>query len=521
LPEPDTALLHEWLLRAAAATPCAIALEEEDRATSFQELVASATAVAATLRARGVRPGDRVVLVLPKTTEAVAAVFGCLLAGAVCVPIHPRWPADRIAAVVEDCGARLIFEVAEGGVRLRNVCAPADVAQALVPAVPGLVPAPVRGRDSVSEASVGKSADAAGKSACATPLPGPEDAAVILFTSGSTGRPKGVVLSHRAVAAFVRWSATEFGIAPADRIACPSPLGFDLSTFDLFNMALCGATCVLVPENIAWMPRFLVRYAAEKRVTVWYSVPSILVRMVGDGGMRLGTCADLRVVLFAGEVMPGSDVALLTAAVPGAVCANLYGPTETNVVTFYRVPAEFAAGAPPPIGRACPFAEVLVEQSTGELLAGGESLMSGYWNRPDDNARAFVNRDGRLYYRTGDRVHEDPSGNLVFAGRLDRQVKRHGYRIELGEIEAALAGHPAILEVGVVASDHTDKGVLITAFVGTGPSGSSLSLVEVKAHCAAALPTYMVPDRVLFVEAVPRGTRGKIDYSALEKLARE
>jgi acyl-coenzyme A synthetase/AMP-(fatty) acid ligase len=370
----------------------------------------------------------------------------------------------------------------------------------------------------VLQASVGMSADAAGKSACATSLP--EDAAVILFTSGSTGRPKGVVLSHRAVAAFVRWSAVEFGIAPADRIACPSPLGFDLSTFDLFNTALCGATCVLVPENIAWMPRFLVRYTAEKRVTVWYSVPSILSRMLRDGGMRPGTCPDLRVVLFAGEVMSGSDLALLTAAVPGAVRANLYGPTETNVVTFYRVPADFAVGAPPPIGRACPFAEVAVDPSTGELLAGGASLMSGYWNRPDDNARAFVHRDGRLYYRTGDRVQSDGSGNLVFAGRLDRQVKRHGYRIELEEIETALAGHPAILEVGVVAFHDTEKGVLITAFVGTGPAGS-VSLLEVKAHCAAALPRYMVPDRVLFVAAVPRGTRGKIDYSALEKLARE
>ena len=488
MPAPDTALLHEWLLRTAAATPGAIAVEEEDRATSFQELVASAGALAATLRARGVEPGDRVALVLPKTTDAVVAVFGCLLAGAVYVPIHPQWPAERIADVVEDCGARLTIDVAE---------------------------ALVRGRDTVPEASLGMSAGAAGKSACAT-----EDAAVILFTSGSTGRPKGVVLSHRAVAAFVRWSAAEFGIAPADRIICPSPLGFDLSTFDLFNMALTGATCVLAPESIAWMPRFLTRYAAAKRVTVWYSVPSILARMLRDGGMRAGTCPDLRVVLFAGEVISGSDLALLKAAVPGALCANLYGPTETNVVTFYRVPAEFDSAAPPPIGRACPYAEVVVDASTGELLAGGESLMTGYWNRPEDNARAFVNRDGRLHYRTGDRVQQDPSGNLMFAGRLDRQVKRRGYRIELGEIEAALAGHPAILEVGVVAVHHTEKGVLITAFVGTGPSASP-SLVEVKAHCAAALPPYMVPDRVLFVEAVPRGTRGKIDYSALEKLARE
>jgi acyl-coenzyme A synthetase/AMP-(fatty) acid ligase len=115
----------------------------------------------------------------------------------------------------------------------------------------------------------------------------------------------------------------------------------------------------------------------------------------------------------------------------------------------------------------------------------------------------------------------DGAGNLVFAGRLDRQVKRHGYRIELGEIETALLRNPAILEVGVVAANEQAKGTVITAFVGTGPSGGSLSLLEVKAHCAAALPPYMVPDRVLFVGEVPRGTRGKIDYSALEKLARE
>jgi len=466
------------------ATPSAIAVEEEDRCTSFEELLRSARALAATLRARGVRPGDRVALVLPKTTEAVAAVFGCLLAGAVYVPIHPRWPADRVATVVADCGARLIFEVAEGDVRLAG-------GQGTAPSA-------------------------------APPLPerSEEDAAVILFTSGSTGRPKGVVLSHRAVAAFVRWSAAEFGIGAADRIVCPSPLGFDLSTFDLFNMALCGATCVLAPESIAWMPRFLVRYAAAERVTAWYSVPSILSRMVRDGGMGPGSCPDLRVVLFAGEPISGSDLALLTAAVPGALCANLYGPTETNVVTFYRIPGEFDKAEPPPIGRACPFAKVLLDDATGELLAGGESLMSGYWNRPDDNARAFASRNGRVYYRTGDRVRLDGSGNLVFAGRLDRQVKRHGYRIELGEIEMAISRNPAILEVAVVAAPGQDKGVVITAFIAAA-SSASLSLLEVKAHCAAVLPPYMVPDRVVFLDAVPRGTRGKIDYSALEKLARE
>jgi amino acid adenylation domain-containing protein len=479
LPGPDTPLLHEWLLRTAAATPTAIAVEEEDRVTSFAELLASARAFAAMLCARGVRPGDRVVLVLPKSTEAVVAVFGCLLAGAVYVPIHPRWPADRIAAVAEDCGARLIFRESEG----EGGEAP--------PAAP---PLPAR--------------------RC-------QDAAVILFTSGSTGRPKGVVLSHRAVAAFVRWSAAEFEIGAADRILCPSPLGFDLSTFDLFNMALCGATCVLAPESTVLLPRFLVRYAARKRATVWYSVPSILSRMMRGGGMAPGSCPDLRAVLFAGEAISGGDLALLADAVPRAVCANLYGPTETNVVTFHRVPSDFDRAAPPPIGRATPFADVLVDDATGELLAGGESLMSGYWLRPDDTARAFVSRGGRVYYRTGDRVRVDAAGNLVFVGRLDRQVKRHGYRIELGEIEVAMSGNPAILEVGVVAAGDPDKGTVITAFAVAGPSGAGATLLEVKAHCAAVLPPYMLPDRVRFLDGLPRGTRGKIDYQALEKLAGE
>jgi non-ribosomal peptide synthetase component F len=110
-----------------------------------------------------------------------------------------------------------------------------------------------------------------------------EDTAFILFTSGSTGRPKGVELSHRAVSAFVRWTAREFQITSGDRIACPSPLGFDLSTFDIFNMALCGATAVLVPDNIVWMPRFLVQFVRESRISCWYSVPSILAGMLQSG----------------------------------------------------------------------------------------------------------------------------------------------------------------------------------------------------------------------------------------------
>jgi acyl-coenzyme A synthetase/AMP-(fatty) acid ligase len=198
--------------------------------------------------------------------------------------------------------------------------------------------------------------------------------------------------------------------------------------------------------------------------------------------------------------------------VPGATLYNLYGPTETNVVTWYRLPAGFDGASPIPIGRACPYARVRLDPDgvEGELLVAGDSLMAGYWNKPEETGKAFVEIEGVQYYRTGDRVTEDPDGNLMFVGRMDRQVKRRGFRIELGEIEAALCRNPNVLEAAVVAGGN------ITAFVRTrGP----ISQAEVKAHCAQTLPAYMLPDRVVFLAAVPKGSRGKIDYTALRQMA--
>lgn len=469
MPAPD--FLHDWLRETAAATPSAIALVELKRATSFAELLDASSAMAARLTAMGVEPGDRVALVLPKNTDAVIAVFATLLAGGVYVPIHPGWPADRIEAAIQDVGAKVVVN------RSGAVC---------------------RAAQAKSEGC-------------------PAGTAVVLFTSGSTGRPKGIVLSHNAVATFVRWSAAEFQIGPGDRIACPSPLGFDLSTFDLFNMALRGATCVLVPDYVSWIPSSLVRYAAENRVTIWYSVPSILSRMLRHGHLDRHTSCTLRTILFAGEVCPGPDVALLMAAAPQAAWANLYGPTETNVVTFFRVPAGFDPSAPPPIGRPCPFADIQIDDGTGELLVGGESLMTGYWSRAD-NTNAFVFIDGGRYYRTGDRVQVDGAGEIRFVGRFDRQVKRRGYRIELGEIEIALMRHPDIVECGVVAVETQRHETSITAFV---RARQELSSLDVTGYCGQWLPSYMMPDRIRFEAAIPRSAHGKVDYAALERLAGE
>jgi amino acid adenylation domain-containing protein len=511
LPEPESDLLSDWLRHTAAATPDAPAIVEDDRVTSFRELFEQAAALALRFMEHGIQKQDRIALVLPKTTEAIISVFASLLAGAVYVPIHPQWPKERIETTLADCAARLVIE----GDKVADKEGESS---------------PPRITDRDTGASIPWQAP---PTALASPAHVREDAlpradaghpALILFTSGSTGRPKGVVLSHRAVSAFVKWSAREFQIGPTDRIACPSPLSFDLSTFDIFNMALCGATCVLVPGHIVWMPRFLVQFVRQARTTCWYSVPSILAGMLQEGRLAEHEYPGLRVILFAGEVFAGPYVARLQAAIPQAICANLYGPTETNVVTWYRVPRDFDGSQPLPIGHPCPYATVTVDAPTGELLVGGDSLMSGYWGRPEATQRAFVTVEGKRYYRTGDRVSLAPDGNYLFLGRLDRQVKRRGFRIELGEIEVALLRHKDILEAAAVAAEFNakdgQKGTAITAFVRARSAGA-VTLVEAKAHCARTLPPYMVPDRIVFLNAIPKGSRGKIDYMALAKIAKE
>jgi amino acid adenylation domain-containing protein len=468
-------------------SPSAPAIIEGERVTSFGELFRLATSLASALTECGVSKGDRIGLALPKTTEAVVSVFAALFAGAVYVPIDPRWPRERVTVALEDCAARIVIEDSDGVPRIRDS----------------------RGATTISWTE-------ALARASARPLKEPNsfDPAFILFTSGSTGRPKGVVISQRAVGAFVSWSAGQFRLGSTDRIACPAPLGFDLSTFDLFNMALRGATCVLVPESGIWMPRFLTRFLLDERITCWYSVPSLLTLMLQEGGFAGRRYPDLRLVLFAGEVFPGPSLARLQAALPYATCANLYGPTETNVVTWYEAPSGFDPSSPPPIGKPCPYADLKVDTATGELLVGGDSLMCGYWGRSEETDRAVEVLEGKRYYRTGDRVSTDANGNYVFQGRLDRQVKRRGYRIELGEIEAAFARHNAILEAAAVTHSDPEYGAVITAFVRLRP-GEAMSLIEAKAHCAKLLPAYMLPDRVVPLSVMPKGSRGKIDYRVL------
>ncbi len=252
---------------------------------------------------------------------------------------------------------------------------------------------------------------------------------------------------------------------------------------------------MLIGENLGKDPGRLGDFLAERRISVWYSAPSILALLAQHGRLDRPGFRAPRLVLFAGEVFPVAALARLRTLWPAAAMWNLYGPTETNVCTAYPIPATIPADRtePYPIGPVCPplRARVVDEHGRdvppgmlGELLIAGPGVMRGYFGQPELTAAAFfVDDDGTRWYRTGDLVKDDGAGCFQFHGRRDRMVKKRGYRIELGEIESALYRHDGVDRAGVVARAD-EVGVSIAAFVALKPN-QKRSIIAMKRHCTA------------------------------------
>src|SRR5690606_10876611 len=289
-----------------------------------------------------------------------------------------------------------------------------------------------------------------------------------------------------------------------------------------------GATLVLIGEDLGKQPMRLAEVIAQQHISMWYSTPSILRLLVEFGRLDVHDCPSLRIVNFAGEVFPVKHLRAVMKAWPHPRYFNLYGPTETNVCTFYEVPSSFPDDRtdPFPIGVCCSNDRCLVFDDgpvppgeEGELLVTGGTVMQGYWNQPERTARAFyVDPDGTRWYRTGDVVREGEDGNFIFLGRRDRMVKRRGYRIELGEIEPAMYRHPSVREAAVVAIPDEENGVIIKAFL-TWAADESPSIIRLKRFAAENLPLYMIPDQFSFQTSLPKTSTDKVDYQTLMQIA--
>jgi L-proline---[L-prolyl-carrier protein] ligase len=516
-----TRSLHQLLDLSASRFPDNIAVEEaEGGSIRYGELAHLSDRVRDRLLQLHVGPRDRVGICMRKSADAVASIFGIMKAGAAYVPADPTAPASRNAFIFHNCAVKVVIVESclldRLGEEFKQVgFAPATI---VIDGVGTGVPL-ARALDRLDADSPAHSVSSA--------VPDPSRLAYILYTSGSTGRPKGVMLSHGNAACFIDWCSDLFQPNEDDRFSSHAPFHFDLSILDIYVSLKHGATLVLVEEQLGKEPARLAPWIAEKKITVWYSAPSILSLLAQFGKLDQHNYSPLRFVLFAGEVFPIKYLKLLKSLWPHPRYFNLYGPTETNVCTSYEVPGLIPESQmePVPIGKACPYCEPLVVNEAGaevargaegELCIAGPSVMRGYWNLPENTAKAFLpGRDCR-WYRTGDIVVELPDGNYKFLGRRDRMIKKRGYRIELGEIEAALYRHPAIKEAAVLAFPD-DDGVPIKAFTSTR-DGSRLSIIELKKFCSEKLPLYMVPDLFCSLESLPKTSTDKVDYQKLKTM---
>ncbi len=500
------------------------ALVLDGRTITYSELEAESNRFARSLARNGISRGDRVALWLPKSIETVIAIYGIMKAGAAYVPIDPGAPGARMAYIARDCSVAGLVTLREragavhaaftDGAPMKTVWY-ADALDGEVPSIGNVGVIAWQALSSEPTDSIACPAMA-------------DDLAYILYTSGSTGEPKGVMLSHRNALSFVNWAADTFAISAEDRLANHAPFHFDLSVFDLYVGARAGATVFPVSSSIAAFPAAIAKQWSAQKLTVWYTTPSTLVLMLTRGGLATVDLSSLRLLLFAGEVFPAKYLRAVMELAPQVRFANLYGPTETNVCTWYEVTSPPAGNNPVPIGQACSNCELHIldealkpvsDGCAGELWVSGGTVMQGYWGRPERTSQTLKYIEVRpgltvRAYNTGDIVCRGADGNLEFLGRRDHQVKTRGYRVELGEIESVLHGHPAIDEAVVLALPDEAIGHRLAAVVVIRQK-TEVSAAELQQHCAATLPRYMVPGTVEFRSSLPRTSSGKVDRQAL------
>ncbi|MDN3360150.1 non-ribosomal peptide synthetase [Actinomadura sp. DC4] len=485
----------------AAATPDAVAVMFEDTALTYAELDAAANRLAWHLIGLGVGPERLVAVALPRTAELVVALLAVLKAGAGYVPVDPDYPAARVEFMLADAAPACLVTTAEAAEGL-----------------PGGVTTVVLGDPDVAACPDRAPADADRTA----PLTGAHPAYVI-YTSGSTGTPKGVLVPHRNVVSLVESAGRVFDLGAGDVWSLFHSYAFDFSVWELWGALLLGGRVVVVPYAVSRSPQEFLGLVAGEGVTVLSQTPSAFYQLMRAEEESMAEAA-LRYVVFGGEALEPARLREWQGRHPAPVLVNMYGITETTVhVTYVRLDREQAGSV---VGRPLPNTRVFVLDAllrpvppgvVGEMYVAGAGLARGYKDRAGLTAERFVacpfGASGERMYRTGDLARWTSEGELVFAGRADAQVKIRGFRVEPGEVEAALAGHPSVGQVAVIARQDRPGHRRLVAYV--VPAGDGADEAGLREFAAGALPEYMVPAAVVAVPELPLTPSGKLDRAAL------
>lgn len=348
----------------------------------------------------------------------------------------------------------------------------------------------------------------------------PPDLAFILNTSGSTGIPKAVMITQQNVCSFIVWVIDQYDFYSTDRFASIAPFHFDLSVFDLYISLYFKATLVLFEPEVIRNPTLLASFIAEYHISIIYATPTLYTSLVDYGKMTRNRYDAVRYIFFAGEPFRVAKLKALYQIIPHAKYSNWYGPTETNVVTYFDLPQNILDIEDTlPIGRPCRQLHAMIEYGTdnsniGILYISGPNVSPGYFNQPLSTKEVFQLKNQVIWYCTGDLVSINPSGDYTFHGRRDRMVKRRGYRIELDEIQQILSTLNCFEDVAIVYDRQKEIPVIYCVYTSLLPI-DRLSIAHV---VQSKLPKYMIPDHFIRIEALPLTSTGKIDYQAILSL---
>ncbi|GEM29213.1 hypothetical protein NN3_02200 [Nocardia neocaledoniensis NBRC 108232] len=480
-----------------AAGPENLALVAGDTRWSFAELDARVNRLARHLVAAGVGPETRVALAMRRGPELVVAMYAVAAAGGAYVPIDPDQPAARHAHVLDTAVPLLVLtDTATGFSAPGNAVLAVDRLD-----LTQFRSDPLTDLDRIAPLRAANTA-------------------YVIFTSGSTGRPKGVAVSHAAIVNQLRWKTAEFGLTAQDSVLVKTAASFDLSVWEFWSTAVCGARLVLAAPDGHRDPHHLAELMRREGVTTLHTVPSLL-----DALLTVPFPAAVRRVLAIGEALPPALVRRFSAAAPGTALFNVYGPTEAAVsITSHHVRDVDTETVP--IGRPVWNSQVYVLDARlrpvpagvpGELYLAGTQLASGYLDRPDLTAERFVAnpfRAGTRLYRTGDLAAWTAEGELEYRGRTDFQLKIRGYRIETTEIDAVLAEHADVGFAVTVGRENQAGATVLVSYVVPEP-GHDVVVADLLDQAAKTLPSHMVPATVVVLDAVPLTSVGKLDRAAL------
>jgi len=516
-------VIHHMLRTSAERSPDGEALVHGERRLRYREVTRRTEGVAKGLRRAGLVRGDRIGIYLEPTIAQVISIFGVSEAGGVFVPINATLFPEQVGHIAKDCGMKGLITTA----------AKLSTLTPLVHQIPSLEFVVLTG-----EGDTPQTALPAHRLEELYELSGPpewrdqaisKDLAAILYTSGSTGKPKGVMLSHANIMAGSTIVSTYLGISSAERILAVLPFSFDAGMNQLMTAFQQGGTIVLINFVFA---REVVQMLLKERITGLAGVPTLWSLLAQPSStLQKQPLPDLRYITNTGGAMPQAVLKVLRQALPTTKIFLMYGLTEAFRSTY--LPPEELDRRPTSMGKAIPDTEILVIKEDGKLCEPGEigelvhrgpTVSLGYWNRPEDTARALrpnpvlspeMGDCERVCY-SGDLVKTDDEGFLYFVGRRDTMIKSSGFRISPTEIEEVLFQTGKLRGAAAIGIPDDVLGQVVKVFV-VAKDGTPLDPQELLTICAEKMPRYMVPKFLEVLDELPKTSSGKVDYPALRR----